>query len=69
MELLGSSLTRSRLLLGVTLDAAVRVHATNDTVDLGEDLAAILDERPDVLDKLFLITLLLGLALDRKSVV
>lgn len=63
MVLLRSSVTRTSLLLGVALDTAIGVHTADDTVGLGEDLAAVLDERLDCLDKLFLVTLLLGLAL------
>ncbi|GKT49543.1 uncharacterized protein ColSpa_09725 [Colletotrichum spaethianum] len=61
--LLGSSLTSLGLGLGVLLDATIRVQGTDTAIQLGQDLATLLDKRLNILHKLLLVTLLLGLAL------
>ncbi|KAJ6446047.1 vacuolar transporter chaperone 4 [Purpureocillium lavendulum] len=58
--LLGARVLGGRLVLGLALDAAVGVHAADQAVGLGEDLAALLDEGLDLADELLLVELLLG---------
>ncbi|TLS25006.1 hypothetical protein PpBr36_07334 [Pyricularia pennisetigena] len=58
--LLGSSFTAGCLVLGVGLDASIGVEATDATVGLGKDLATFLNQGPYVLDKSFLVKLVLG---------
>ncbi|GKT65706.1 hypothetical protein ColTof4_03527 [Colletotrichum tofieldiae] len=61
--LLGRGLTSLRLRFGVLLDASIRVQCAHTAVQLGQDLATLLDKRLDILHELLLVTLLLGLAL------
>ncbi|ROW04596.1 hypothetical protein VMCG_05073 [Cytospora schulzeri] len=63
VELLRRGLASAGLVLGVGLDVTVRVEAPDDAVGLAEDVAALLDERADLLDQGLLVALLLGLAL------
>jgi hypothetical protein len=63
MELLGGSLTRSRLVLGVGLDAAIRVETADHAVGFLEDATAFLDQRADFLYQLLFVKLLLGSSL------
>lgn len=49
-------------MLGIGGDATVRVEASDDAVGLGQDLAALLDERTDLLDELVFIALVFGFA-------
>ncbi|TLD10436.1 hypothetical protein PgNI_05932 [Pyricularia grisea] len=61
--LLRSGLTAGCLVLGVGLNTSIRVESTNAAVGLGKDLATLLDQRPDIPDKSFLVKLILGSAL------
>ncbi|GJD01048.1 hypothetical protein ColKHC_09873 [Colletotrichum higginsianum] len=63
MMLLRSGLTSLSLGLSVLLDATIRVQGANAAVQLGQNLASLFNKRLDILDKLLLVTLLLGLAL------
>ncbi|ROW14095.1 hypothetical protein VPNG_04149 [Cytospora leucostoma] len=65
VELLGCGLTRASLVLSVGLDVAVGVETADDAVRLAEDVAALLDQRADLLDQGLLVALVLGLALRR----
>jgi len=61
--LLGRSLLGVGLVLGVPLDAAIGIHTADHTVGLSQDLATLLNQRLDVLNKILFVALLLGLTL------
>ena len=63
MVLLGRSLARRSLVLGVGRDAALRVEALDDALGFVEDAAAFLDQGPDFLDECLFVALVFGGAL------
>ena len=54
--LLGRAVARGCLVLGLVLDASVRVESADGAVALLEDLPALLDERLDGVDELLLVS-------------
>ena len=60
--LLRSGFTRRSLVLGVGCDAAIGVETLDDTLGLGEDATAFLDQGLNLPDKRLFVTLILGSA-------